>query len=131
MGKYWGQKKSSFESVKGVSTFIIKIPFIALASKTSKRDDYIGVVVDKATIEINKAEKFLNVVDLEVQANLVLFEFWQDPLKGLQVITRSRDILLIRSGICIYWRRHRVHFLEVVLVLLTHGSCECPYCRSR
>ena len=44
-------------------TFIVKIPFIALASKTSKRDDCIGVVVDKATIEVGKVEKFLNVVD--------------------------------------------------------------------
>src|SRR6202040_3690052 len=63
MGKYWSRKKSIFESIKGVLTFIIKIPFIALASKTSKRDDYIGIVVDKAMIEIGKAKKFLNVVN--------------------------------------------------------------------
>src|SRR3984957_19307588 len=63
MGKYWSRKKSSFESVKGISTFIVKIPFIALASKMSKRDNYIRVVVDKAPIEIGEAEKFLNVVD--------------------------------------------------------------------
>ena len=63
MSKYRSQKKGSFWSVKGVSTFIIEIPFIALVSKTSKRDDYIGVVVDKVMIEIGEAEKFLNVVD--------------------------------------------------------------------
>ena len=47
MDKYRGRKKSSFESIKGVSSFIVKIPFIALASKMSK-SDYIGVVVNKA-----------------------------------------------------------------------------------
>ena len=48
----------------------------------------------------------------------LLFEFWPDPSKGLQVIIESRGILLIRSEIRIYRRRHRVHFLEVILVLL-------------
>ena len=55
--KDWNRKKNSFESVKGVSTFIVKIPFIARASKTGKRDDYIGVVVNKAMIEIGETEK--------------------------------------------------------------------------
>ena len=63
MGKDRSRKKSSFESVKGVLPFIIKIPFIALASKASKRNDYIRVVVDKVMIEIGKAKKFLNVID--------------------------------------------------------------------
>ena len=45
-------------------TFIVEITFVALASKMSKRDDYIRIVVDKAMIEIGKAKKFLNVVDL-------------------------------------------------------------------
>src|ERR1700722_10822202 len=63
MGKYRSGKKCSFDSLKGISTFIVEIPFVALVSKASKRNDYIGVVVDKATIEIGEAKIFLNVVD--------------------------------------------------------------------
>ena len=58
MGKYRSRKKSSFESVKGISTFIIEIPFVALANKARKRNEYIGVAVDKATIEIGKPRNF-------------------------------------------------------------------------
>ena len=42
MSKYRSQRKSSFESVKGVSTFMVEILFVALASKASKRNDYMG-----------------------------------------------------------------------------------------
>ena len=65
-------KKSSFESVEGILAFIAEIAFVALASKMGKRNDYIGVVVDKVMIEIGEAEKFLNVCwPFGVQANLV------------------------------------------------------------
>ena len=55
--------KADFRVLKVFRHLSLKFHLLLLRVRTSKRDDYIGVVVDKAMIEIGEAKKFLNVID--------------------------------------------------------------------
>ena len=41
-----------------VSAFVTEVVFVALASKGSERNDYIGVFVNKVTVEMVKPRNF-------------------------------------------------------------------------